>query len=142
MSVISLQMHLDGKLSQCGYKFIVQKEHGAWKAFRTEQGFRYFLENYGLKIDRRFTQLYDLREQGLGRTIVSQFYPKNISELYFWDMREIPEKARPVVQLVNGSYVHCYILDDGDNLIVYKPNPNAKDVYVPFDYWAVNKKIG
>ena len=138
--MIRILMYLDGKTVGCGCRFVVTRDGSAWTAFRTVRGFKYFLDEYGLKIDRNHTRMYDLRGQGEGRCIVTACYPKDIAELYFWDMKEVPEGAKPHIQTVNGSYVHCYLLHRGGCTVVYKPNPNAKDVYVPFDYWAVNEK--
>lgn len=140
--MIIIQMYLDGKTVGCGYRFVVTRDGSAWTAFPTVQGLRYFLDGYSLKIDRSHTRLYDLREQGKGRAIVTACYPKNIAERFFWDMREVPETAKPHVQVVNGSCVNCYIFEQEGSVTVYKPNPNAKDVYTPFDYRSVNQRIG
>lgn len=49
----------------------------------------------------------------------------------FWTLSEIPEGAKKIKGLSNGSIVDCYILNDGETLHVYRPNPNAKEVYKP-----------
>ena len=55
---------------------------------------------------------------------------------------EVPKEAKPYYDLCNGSYVQCYILDKGNEVITYKPNPNAKEVYKPLDYTSFRRLIG
>lgn len=56
-----------------------------------------------------------------------------IQEHGFWNTDTIPEEARckPFLGLSNGSTTQCYLYNDGNVLHVYRPNPNAKNVYVP-----------
>lgn len=49
----------------------------------------------------------------------------------FWSLSEIPEGAKKIKGHSNGSIVDCYIFNDGETLHVYRPNPNAKEVYKP-----------
>ena len=49
----------------------------------------------------------------------------------FWSLSEIPENAKKIKGHSNGSIVDCYILNDGETLHIYRPNPNAKEVYKP-----------
>ena len=49
----------------------------------------------------------------------------------FWSLSEIPESAKKIKGHSNGSIVDCYILNDGETLHIYRPNPNAKEVYKP-----------
>lgn len=41
--MISITIYLDGKTSECGYKYVVQRDCMAWTAYRTDSGFRRFL---------------------------------------------------------------------------------------------------
>ena len=49
----------------------------------------------------------------------------------FWKREQVPEGAKPIRLHSNGSIVTGYILNDGETLHVYRPNPNAKEVYKP-----------
>lgn len=50
---------------------------------------------------------------------------------YFWKLEELPDGCKPVEDWCNGSKVRCFAHNDGHTLTIYRPNPNAKDVYVP-----------
>lgn len=47
----------------------------------------------------------------------------------FWSLSELPEGAKPIEALSNGSIVTCYYYNDGKTITFYRPNPNAKEVY-------------
>lgn len=49
----------------------------------------------------------------------------------FWKLSDIPENVKPFKGLSNGSIVDCYFLNDGKTIHIYRPNPNAKEVYKP-----------
>ena len=49
----------------------------------------------------------------------------------FWKREDVPAEARPIKALSNGSIVTCYFTNDGETITIYRPNPNAKDVYKP-----------
>ena len=140
--MVNITMYLDGGHDEYRYRFVVKRDWYAHAAFRTVSGFRYFLEMHGLEIDASMTQLHDLRDIGRGRFITTACKPKKIDEFYFWKMEEIPEGARPFISICNGSYVNCYSLDTGDTVTIYKPNPNAKNVYIPYNDREMADKIG
>lgn len=50
---------------------------------------------------------------------------------YFWSLDELPEGAKPIKALSNGSIVTCYFTNDGETIKFYRPNPNAHNVYHP-----------
>lgn len=52
---------------------------------------------------------------------------------YFWKKEQVPKEAKPIKLHSNGSIVTGYILNDGETLHVYRPNPNAKEVYKPLE---------
>lgn len=49
----------------------------------------------------------------------------------FWSLDEVPSGAKPFLGLSNGSIVTCYFVNDGRTISIYRPNPNAKEVYNP-----------
>ena len=60
----------------------------------------------------------------------------------FWNMSQLMEdikgrRVKSFIGLSNGSLVTCYACFDDDNntVEIFRPNPNAKDVYfkMPFD---------
>lgn len=50
---------------------------------------------------------------------------------YFWQYSQLPQNAKPIIGLSNGRLVTCFFTNDGETITVYRPNPNAKDVYIP-----------
>lgn len=50
---------------------------------------------------------------------------------YFWNVCEIPEGAKKFWGHSNGCLVTCYFVNDGETIHIYRPNPNAKEVYNP-----------
>ena len=51
----------------------------------------------------------------------------------FWKVSDLPEEVKPFKALSNGSIVTCYSLNDGQVIHIYRPNPNAKEVYKPLN---------
>lgn len=141
---ILITAYLDGQSSGGGYKFTLTKEGSygvGWRAYHTAKGLKRFLTSFGLKIDPAFTQLHDMRESGRGRIITMATEEKAVVDgPYFWSMDQVPHGAKPYVDLCNGSYVTCYIHDDGHTVSFYRPNPNAKDVYRAFDFWPCERE--
>ena len=43
----------------------------------------------------------------------------------FWKREDVPTDAKPIIALSNGSLVTCYFVNDGKNITIYRPNPNA-----------------
>lgn len=142
--MIHITAYLDNQTVGIGYKFVVTRGATSWRAYKTARGLKYFLDNFGLKIDAKHTQLHDHRRTGGGRVITMVCKEKTVIDDFggFYDISEVPKEAKPFYDIVNGSYVLCYILDTGDKVINYKPNPNAKNVYKPLDYKAMNALIG
>lgn len=139
--MLYLTIYLDGNTNGCGYKYVMVKDCTSWRACRNDNEFRYFLQFTGLKINPVHTKINDYRHIGKGRTITTAFYPHKVDDLYFWNIEEIPTNAKPIIDLCNGSYVNCYTVIDGDKTIIYKPNPNAKSVYIPYEYREVTERL-
>ena len=51
----------------------------------------------------------------------------------FWKKEELPKDIKPFKALSNGSIVTCYFTNDRETINIYRPNPNAKEVYKPLD---------
>ena len=49
----------------------------------------------------------------------------------FWHLSELPDDVRPILGLSNGNLVTCYFRNDGKTVYIYRPNPNAEEVYKP-----------
>lgn len=58
----------------------------------------------------------------------------DFDEKYFWKMEELPEGVKPVYAMCNGSMVQCYFRTMEHDVEFYRPNPNAKNVYIPLSF--------
>ena len=135
--------YMDGNLSECGYQFCVTGYAGiGYAAFRTVSGFKYFLRAYGLSIDKSSVRVIDRRAVGQGRCMVFSFIPRRIYDVYFWHYEELPFDAKPFIGLENGSYVILYAVRGENETKIYRPNPNAKEVYHRLDYMECAKIYG
>lgn len=141
---VHITAYLDGKTIGLRYRFIVTKDCTSWRAYQTVAGLKYFLKNFGLEIDTSLTKLCDYSHLGNGRLVSMTCKEKLVIDDFggFWDIAEVPKEAKPYYDLCNGSYVQCYILDKGNEVITYKPNPNAQEFYKPLDYSAFRRLIG
>lgn len=136
--MIDLAIYLDGKTSDNGYKYVIKKGFTSWCACRNDNEFRYFLQNTGLKINPECTQMH---EHGENRIITTVFHDHEIEEHLFWNQEEIPENAKRFIGLSNGSYVDCYTVIEEDKTTIYRPNSNAKSVYLPYEYREITKRL-
>lgn len=50
---------------------------------------------------------------------------------YFWSKDELPSGCKPILGFSNGSLVTCYFTNDGETVTIFRPNPNATEVYHP-----------
>lgn len=94
------------------------------------QDFMYiFKEFYTIKAFKEWADYVGLtyRKDDSGQYYANQF----LRSKYFWKLEELPEGCKPVEDLSNGSKVRCFAHNDGETLTIYRPNPNAKDVYIP-----------
>lgn len=96
--------------------------------FKTVEQLDFFTKTLGFEyqaISWRETDRCGIwREYKLSHTIESDPYP-------FWKMEDIPENAKPIKALSNGSIVTCYFTNDGEKIRIYRPNPNAHAIYKP-----------
>lgn len=58
----------------------------------------------------------------------------DFDEKYFWNLEELPEGVKPIYAMCNGSMVQCYFRTMENDVEFYRPNPNAKNVYIPLNY--------
>ena len=56
-----------------------------------------------------------------------------LKEESFWNVSDIPDNASLYKDLSNGSLVDCYYTWEENIYTVYRPNPNAKNVYKPME---------
>lgn len=88
------------------------------------------------------TQCFDIFIKRLGITLQpatfscgpgADFYnvKESFAEASFWHKSEVPKDARPILGHSNGSIVKCYWRKVNDVIELYRPNPNAKEVYKP-----------
>ena len=143
--MVRITAYLDGKTSDCGYRFVLTNGGATgWRAYRTVRGLKYLLETFGLKIDASQSELHDYRKYGKGRCVTMVCHAKTVNDDFhgFYKLSQVPEDARPFIDLENGSYVQCFVVDKGDEVIEYRPNPNSREVYRPYDYRKVSALIG
>ncbi len=112
----------------CGYHYCI-RNHFAVSAYRTEKGYNAYLERTGLIPE--FIESYIHTQNG--KTDIYRLNGK-YQEKSFWNIEEIPEDAKKFVGLSNGSYVDCYYADIEEIRTIFRPNPNAKEVYIPHNY--------
>lgn len=136
MRKIHIAAYLDGQTVGIGYKYIVTYGGSSWCAFREAKGLKRFLQLRRLEIDPAYTEMHDYRTLGKGRCITMQCKPRKVRAEYFWSLAELPAGVERYIGVCNGSYVDCYLLNEEDTVTEYRPNPNAKEVYIPYDYRA------
>ncbi len=66
-------------------------------------------------------------QNGVTRYAVDQ----KVIERYFWKQDQIPSTATNFYHAVNGHMVKCYMTHTDKEVVLYFPNPNAKEVYKP-----------
>ena len=117
------------------YKFD-EKRRGTWVIPRYSDSLWFFATFHSKAQLDRFAKVigftYKLREKSTGLVIYE--CDRNFiggSNGGFWKLEDLPRGAKPIKALSNGSIVDCYFTNDGRNVIFYRPNPNAKDVYKP-----------
>ena len=112
------------KGTESGYQYIVR----GVTAFRTKKEFESCLKNLNISLKFRETRVTD------SNIIKIYTAEKKITKKSFWKKEEV-EGLKKVVGLSNGYKVDCYIFYniDGINVEIYRPNPNAEEVYNKHD---------
>ena len=92
-----------------------------------------------LKQVKKFFKLFKIKiiktqskGQGFKSFLIDKIF---IEEPYFWEMAQVPTKAKKIKALSNGSLVDCYYTINKRIVKIYRPNPNAKAVYQPLDIY-------
>ena len=113
------------------YHFIIHTAEGMFhiarfhteeqlQAFARQLGFSYFLME-----ETVHPELGIYRKYRLDRQIC------NSEKRCFTSWADIPNKAKPIKALSNGSIVDCFYVNDGNTITFYRPNPNIKEIYNP-----------
>lgn len=115
---------------QGGYKYLI-KDYGfrPYTAYETDKGFNDWLERSNLKLEHIETN--SIEADGEMTTVDIYKAHGTITDRLFWDMKEVPENAKKFKGLSNGSLVDCYYIHTENGAEIYRPNPNAKEVYKP-----------
>lgn len=140
MDFISIVEQTDSRLHRS--KIIIHKADGFYFAeFSTMEQLELFAQTLG------FT--YTLREErknaqcGLWQLFDIDRRINDSCAGGFWKLSDLPKGARPFKALSNGSIVTCYFTNDGETITMYRPNPNAKEVYkpLPIELHIAHQKI-
>lgn len=113
----------------CGYHFCVYNTFSSVTAHRTKQGFENYLERTNLKPE--FVREFNSTREG-GHTKIYKLIGEYAEE-GFWSLSEIPAGAKTFKGLSNGYYVDCFYADINGIRTIFRPNPNAKEVYKPIE---------
>ena len=119
------------KPTKYGYQYIV----GNIGAFRIEKEYLSCLKNLNIKLK--------FRETRVTNDDVIKIYTaeKIINNISFWKKEEV-EGFKKVVGLSNGSKVDCFINEINDiEVEIYRPNPNAKEVYIEYNYFNTLREV-
>lgn len=109
-----------------GYHFCVSHYGGAPGiiAFRTYAGYKRYLQRTGLVPEYRETH-YRAAEGRIKIYVLHGQY----DEIFFWSLKDLPAKRTAFKGLSNGRYVTCYYADVDGVRTIFRPNPNAEEVY-------------
>jgi hypothetical protein len=112
-------------------KFIIHKGMFYFAEFDNEKQLKFFAEmlgfTYELVAEEKSDRFGTWRQYKLSHKINDPGWGG------FWKREDVPKEAKPFKALSNGSIVTCYFLNDGETINIYRPNPNAKDVYNPLN---------
>lgn len=126
-------------------KYIIHGTDGYHVAeFNTKEALDLFLNTLGIEIsfvekkramfdEGAEIEYYSLSLQIVAGAVNHEEY--GIVNGYFWHLSQLPEGVMPIPLLSNGSIVTGYFLNmsefGGEHVYIYRPNPNAKEVYKP-----------
>jgi hypothetical protein len=114
------------KESGIGYHYCISETFSV-EAYKTEKGYNEYLKRTGL--------VPELVREGIDSRTGGQFKTYRLNGQYnekgFWSIDEIPADAKQFKGLSNGHYVDCYCATVDGIPTIFRPNPNAKEVYKP-----------
>ena len=122
------------------YKAVIQDYNFHVASFRTLAGMAEFIKYFGLHLEHIETFNSDEMHRKEWKAGIIKRY--KVRERfhdagYFYSREQVPEGAKPMKLLSNGSIVDGYTLRDGNVIYIYRPNPNAnKSIYNPLDLSA------
>lgn len=129
----NLRRYADG--NRYDYKAAIQDYNFHVASFRTLEGMAEFIKYFGLHLKHIETVNSDEmhRKEWKAGTINRYKVRERFHDAgYFYSREQVPEEAKPMKLLSNGSIVDGYTLRDGDVINIYRPNPNAdKSIYNP-----------
>ncbi|MGG0725191.1 hypothetical protein [Bacillus mycoides] len=67
-------------------------------------------------------------------TVKTYAINKTVQEFSFWDLANVPQGSKKHKGMCNGSIVDCYVYVTDTLFAIFKPNPNAKQFYVPLPF--------
>lgn len=101
-----------------------------FKCFPNMNELRRFADNIGFDYSLWMEQPSD--KLGVIRTYSMSHYIDDPYERNFWDISEIPPGAKKIFLMTWGKMATCYRVIDGDIIHIFRPNPNAIELYKGF----------
>lgn len=91
-------------------------------SFENKKQVKKFFKTFGIKKDKRLIRHRNYKSWAIN---------KNIAEYSFTSKGQLPPQAKQIKALSNGAVVDCYYTTTKNTIEFYRPNPNAKSVYLP-----------
>lgn len=110
------------------YKYLILTNCFNYAAYNTDKWFNDFISRHNIDLN---TSVSQERVDSIVWKVKTHFIDKVIFDHYFWDVLELPKGAKVYKWLCNWSIVDCYYLNIWKTINIYRPNPNATNVYNP-----------
>lgn len=91
-------------------------------SFENKKQVKKFFKTFGIKKVKRLVRQKNYKSWAIN---------KNITEYSFIGKYQLPPQAKKIKALSNGAIVDCYYTTTENTIEFYRPNPNAKNVYLP-----------
>lgn len=112
--------------------------------FDNEEQMKNFSELFEIKIDKILLDIYNKGTENEIKIFAIDWHFVE-EKRGFWKLDEIPKNAKKIKALSNGHIVDCYYTKINNTITLYRPNPNAKEIYKPLsieDHIAYKKIYG